>query len=254
MKIGIIGTNGFLGCRLYSDMVNSYGSVIGITRENYKECLGTYDIIINANGNSRKYWANNNILEDFSASVVSVYNSIFDFSCGLYVYISTADIYSQPTHYKPTEDIYIKHKQQSVYGFHKLLSELVVKKYQTNSIILRCSAIVGENLKKGVIYDAIKGFDVFVTEDSCLQFISSKEIVNIIKQLLDNNIKNITINVGGCGVVSVKQIADMVNSKLIFSPQAAYQYYEMNVDKLKKMFPLKTSKYYVEEITNEGME
>lgn len=237
MKIGIIGSNGFLGSVLYSEFVKHFDNVIGITRKNYKNCLGVYDVIINANGNSKKYWANNNALKDFDASVTSVYKSMFDFPCGLYIFISSADVYNQ-----------------SVYGFNKSLAEEIVRKHQRDSIVLRCSAIVGKGLKKGIIYDAINGFDLFVTKNSCVQFISANDISAIINKLLNDSIKNTTINVGGCGTTSISYIEKLFNSELSISPQAANQYYEMNVDKLKKIFSVKTSNYYVKEAINERME
>ena len=253
MKIGIIGSNGFLGTILYTNFVKYFDEVIGINRQNYDNCLGAYDVIINVNGNSRKYWANNNALADFDSSVTSVYKTMFDFSCGLYIYISTADIYNQPTLLLSVEDRYIETKQQSVYGFNKFLAESIVKKHQRNFIILRCSAIIGKGLKKGIIYDAMSGSDLFVTENSCIQFISADAITNVITKLISNNVKNTIINVGGCGTTPINYIAKLLNSKLIFSRQATYQYYEMNVDKLKKLFLLDNSNNYVKEIINERM-
>lgn len=254
MKIGIIGSNGFLGAILYTNFIKYFDEVIGINRQDYKDCLGTYDIIINVNGNSRKYWANNNPLADFDASVTSVYKTMFDFSCGLYIYISTVDVYNQPTLLSSVEDGSIETKQQSIYGFNKFLAESIIKKYQGNFIILRCSAIVGNGLKKGIIYDAMSGSVLFVTEDSCVQFISADTIADIIKKLLEINIKNIVLNIGGSGTTSINYIENMLNTKLVFSPHASHQYYEMNVNKLKNLFSVKTSNHYVKEVLNERME
>lgn len=254
MRIGIIGSNGFLGTILYTSLIKHFDEVVGINRQNYRDCLGTYDIIINANGNSRKYWANNNALSDFDASVTSVYKTMFDFSCSLYIYISTADVYNQPTLSSSVEDVSIETKQQSIYGFNKFLAESIIKKCQRNFIILRCSAIVGNGLKKGIIYDAMSGAGLFITKDSCVQFISANAIADIIKKLLEINIKNIVLNIGGSGTTSINYIENILNTKLLFSPHAFHQYYEMNVNKLKNLFSVKTSNYYVKEVLNERME
>ena len=237
MKIGIIGANGFLGSVLYSILSKEYTDVVGVNRQNYNSCVGNYDVIINVNGNSKKYWANNNPLKDFDASTVSVYKSMFDFPCNLYIFISSADVY-----------------RKSAYGFNKLLAEAIVREYQENFIVLRCSAIVGKGLKKGIIYDVMNGSDLFVTKDSCIQFISANDISAIIKRLLNSGVKNTAIDVGGCGTTSMSYIESLLNSELVFSPQATCQHYEMNVNKLKKIFSLKTSNYYVKEIINERME
>jgi hypothetical protein len=66
----------------------------------------SFDIFINANGNSKKYWANQNPLLDFDVSVTSVYKTLFDFKFKKYIYLSSLDIF-----------------KNSVYGKNKLIAE-----------------------------------------------------------------------------------------------------------------------------------
>jgi len=85
MTIGIIGANGFIGSTLVKTMKLQH-SVTSIIRENYKSHKNDeFDIIINANGNSHKYWGNLNHLEDFDKSVMSVYKTLYDFKYKKYV-------------------------------------------------------------------------------------------------------------------------------------------------------------------------
>ena len=254
MKIGIIGANGFLGSILCFDLAKHFDEVISITRENYSSCLGTYDVIINANGNSKKYWANNNPIEDFEASTVSVYKSIFDFPCKKYIFISTVDVYNQSALLSTAESTQIDSTLLHPYGFNKFLAETIVKKYTKNFLILRSSAIVGEGLRKGVVHDIISGNELFVVKESCIQCISCTAIASIINMLLKIDDTNTIINVGGIGTTSVEYMADLLKINPMISLEAKYQYYEMNVNKLKNLFSLKTSNYYVKEVLNERME
>ena len=87
MLIAVLGGRGMLG----SDLVKFLGEfykVIAIDKENYSQYLGkSFDVLINANGNSRKFWADQNLFLDFEASTISVYKSLFDFKFKKYIYI-----------------------------------------------------------------------------------------------------------------------------------------------------------------------
>lgn len=248
MKVAILGAEGFLGSELYGCFKSHY-DVHGVTRTNYNSKSGeSFDIFINANGNSRRYWANHNILEDFEASVYSVYQTFFDFKIGCYIYISSADVYSKHEDLLETdEEEEINPKSLCPYGFHKYLSELIVKKYVKKYLILRCSAMIGENIRKGPIKDIVDDKPLFITLDSRLQFISTSEIAKVISKLISNNIYNEIFNVGGVSTVSLDYLGTMLHKALIVRQGAERQIYEMKVTKLKKIFPIKKSEEYIQE-------
>jgi len=69
-----------------------------ITRETYDEFAGTAcDVLVNANGNSRKFLADRDPLAEFDQSVRSVAVSLSAFKAGVYVLISTGDVYDDPS-------------------------------------------------------------------------------------------------------------------------------------------------------------
>jgi dTDP-4-dehydrorhamnose reductase len=252
MKIGIIGSDGLLGRSLCSGL-NVLGNIIGINRHNYSERAGEYDIIVNANGNSRKYFANSNPFIDFDMSVSTVYKSMFDFKASLYVYISTSDVYNHSFGHLQSETSCINNAPLSVYGFNKLLSEEIVKKHSKNYLILRCAALLGSTLSKGVIFDVLNKAPLFVSKSSYIQFISVYEVSNIIKMFVYNGIINDVFNVGGRGSTSIAHIEQMAGYPLVFSDECENQYIEMCVDKLGKLFLLNKSDFYVEEALYERM-
>lgn len=228
--IGILGSNGFLGSYLHKNIKDS----IGINRDNYNTYIGKYfNILINANGNSKMYWANANILKDFDKSTVSVYRSINDFKFKKYVYVSSDAVYDH-INMKETDTININ--SLTSYGFHKYLSEQIIKKYCRDYLILRCSALLGENLKKGIVYDIRNKLPLYVSNKSVIQFIDIKEILNIINVKTKKSI----INVGGIGGVKIQDIYSVKHNDKI-------EHREMNIDYLKSIISLKTSIEYVEE-------
>lgn len=248
-KLAVIGGKGTLG----SDLIKYLGpffSVVSITKDNYTEFKGCdFDAVINANGNSRRFWANQNPQDDFFASTVSVYRSIFDFTCGIYMYISSPDVYENHTNPNYTkEDQKIDPKKLSPYGFHKYLSELIVKKYKEKYLILRSAMILGTNLKKGPFYDVKHNKSLFITPDTKLQLITTKAIADIIKSLLKNFVQSDTLNIGGIGTLLFEKIGKYFEKEIKISPEAKAQVYEMNIEKIKHLYrALKTSEEYLEE-------
>lgn len=247
-KMGVLGGAGLLG----SDLVAFFGAAydtVSITRENYADHVGgTFDVLVNANGNSRRFFANEHPQEDFRASVASVADSLFDFSFDTYAYISSSDVYGY--HARPEtarEDVTIEPARLSPYGFHKRLSELLVEKYAPKFIICRCSMMLGRNLKKGPVYDLLHGTPAFIAESSRLQMITAPAVAAALRALLEKGAANGCFNVGGEGTVRMPEIAEIIGKPLVVRDGAPEQVYEMSVEKIKEYYPLKTSKDYLRE-------
>lgn len=233
-----------------SDLVRNLSTkfrITGITRKNYDKLKGSaFDVIINANGNSKRFWANEHPFEDFDASTISVYKSMFDFRCGIYIYISSPDVYDK--HESPistSEEISINSRNLSAYGFHKYLSELIVQKYVSNYIILRSSMMLGINLKKGPLYDIFHNIPLYITPDSRLQMITTEEVASVMAFLIQKNVRDEIYNVGGRGTISFRSIDTLVGKKVTFSKNGEKQEYDIDVSKLNRLYPLKTSQEYL---------
>lgn len=227
--------------------------VTGIHKENYQSYRGTaFDIVVNANGNSKRFWANSHPVEDFVASTASVYESLFDFKCSTYVYISSSDVYEDHTSPRYTkENISIAPDKLTAYGMHKYLSELVIQKHVNNYLILRSSMLLGSNLKKGPMYDAIHHEPLFITRESRLQMITTKSIADIISTLIDKKIIHDVFNIGGVGTFSFSNLDRYVPGPHIYRADGEIQLYEMNVTKMRKLYPLRTSEEYLREFLHE---
>lgn len=249
-SLAVIGSRGMVGSDLKRYLKSYFGKITSINRKNYDRYRGTnFDIVINANGNSNKIWAKNNVLSDFAASTTSVYASLFDFPCKTYIYISSADVYPDHTNKKSTkESKVIKIEGLSTYGFHKYLSECIVKNFAKEYIILRCPMILGNNLRKGPIYDILHNSRLFVTGESAFQMITTHELAQIINFLLVQNITKEVFNVGGSGVVILRQITEYLRNSVTFPKDGETVKYEINVSKLDKIYHLRTSYEYLQSL------
>ena len=245
-NLAILGGKGMLGSDLVRYLSTHY-EVSAIDRDNYEEYRGKqFDILVNANGNSRRFWANENPLADFEASTVSVMKSLFDFTFGKYIYISSPDAYADPSSPATThEDAPGDLGELSPYGFHKRLSEELVRHYAKDWLIVRPSAILGTQLTKGMVHDVLQGNELFVTLDSKLQFITTDAVADIIETLLQKSEKGI-FNVGGRGTVTPEGVGALVKKPIRVRTDAARQEYEMNTEKIENAYgALKTSGEYV---------
>lgn len=253
-SLAVIGSNGMLGSDLVH-FLSGYFKVTSIHRGNYHKHIGDkYDVLINANGNSKRYWANEYPLDDFKASTLSVYESLFDFRHSIYLYISSSDIYNR--HNSPittSEKELINPNSLTPYGLNKYLSEVIIQKYAKKYLILRSSMILGRNIKKGPLYDMLHDKPLFISRDSRIQIITTHEISLIIKSLIRNKITNDTFNVGGLGAELVINISKYIPKEIHFHTRREKQDYEMNVEKINKLFPLRTSMHYVQDyLRNHG--
>ena len=233
MNLGIIGANGFVG-RALVNYLNNFDCyfVTSITKKNYYEKSAyKYDIIINANGNSKKYWANNNPLLDFEASVVSVYKSIFDFKYNQYIYISTIDVY-----------------KNNIYGFHKHIAEEIIFKHSQNHIILRCPLVIGKNMKKGILKDILNDKSLFVTKESRYQLITDTEIAKVIHSLINGSqpyVYNSVANIGSVDSLTVEDIFKFLGKNIKIKCQARTEEY---FESPSRIYSFKTAKDYIKEI------
>lgn len=248
-SLAIIGSSGMLGSDLMMYLKSKFKNLTGIDRKNYNRFKEKrFDIVLNANGNSNKIWAGKHVFEDFGASTISVYKSLFDFPCKTYIYISSADVYPDHSNKKTTnEQTSIDPESLSSYGLHKYLSEGIVRNFIKNYIILRCPIILGVKLRKGPMYDILKGSHLYVSASSSFQMITTLEIANIITFLIDKNITSEIFNIGGQGTVDLKSVLTLVKKKVSFPKKGEVQKYEMNISKLNKKYPLKSSIDYLQD-------
>lgn len=238
--ITVIGGNGFVGSA-YVRLLAARGIAHRIvTRENYHSLKGTScDVLINANGNSRKFLAAREPLNEFDQSVRSVAQSLEDFPCKTYVLLSTGDVYPDQSSAVVTGEAQtIDPARQSRYGLHKSIAEQLVRGTQEQWLVMRMGGFVGPGLKKNAIYDMLTGAPVWLSPQSELQFISTDRAAELVWGLVEQGVRNEIVNLGAIGTVQLEALHRKIASRSIFMPQAPTILYDVSLDKLQKLSAL----------------
>lgn len=249
--IFIIGGKGFVGSAFVRLCENDNLEYTIITRDNYRSYIGqSCDVLINANGNSKKIIAEEDNLLDFEASVTSVKKSLLDFEAVSYVYLSSGDIYPNSTAQKTTEeDQTIDECKLSTYGFHKYLAELCVKQSAKKWWIFRLTGMVGIGLKKNAIYDLLHGDKLWLNPASKLQYINTDNVADIIMDVLQNSHPNQTFNLAGKGVIELSEVMHLLATEIQLPYSSQVLIHNINTEKIERYVTLpqsmKTVKEYI---------
>ena len=249
----LLGAKGFVGHAVLAEL-ESYEECLGIDVDTYDEHCGTpCDVLVNVNGNSKKFLAAEDPGLEFDLSVRSVVRSVYDFPCRRYVFISTVDVYTECSDPARThEDTVIDPRGQSPYGFHKWLAEQYVRTVCDNWLIVRLGGMVGPGMKKGPVYDLVNDVPLRVHVDSRYQYIHTRAVGRTIRALLERDVTGEVFNVCGTGTISLREIAGMLGKEIEADPSLEAQHYEINNAKLSALLELPTTQASVEEFLAES--
>jgi dTDP-4-dehydrorhamnose reductase len=251
----IIGGQGFVGQGIHQAALSRGYSPGIINRDNYSSFVGASPrILINANGNSKKYLSEQNPELDFKLSVESVEQSLQDFTPDLYIYLSSVDVYdhlSSPEF--NSEEVQINLSKVSTYGSHKLMAESKVRDSHPHSLILRMGGFVGPGLKKNPIYDLLNGNPLYVHPDSEFQYMHTLEMGHVIFDLIEKQIVNQTFNVAGTGVVDLRSVAEWakIDTLSLASPDVKKVRYEICTNKIQTVRAIPESRKTVQAFVKE---
>ncbi len=234
MNVFVLGGQGFVGSAFVRACKRH--RVTAITRQNYDQHRGrACDLFINANGNSKKYLADQEPAAEFDASVASVLRSLIDFPAKRYVYLSTIDVYPCVDNPRRSREVAaIEPAKLSRYGLHKYLAEQLVRSYASRWLICRLGGMVGEGMWKNSIFDILHDRPLRVSAKSQYQFMNTDDVARIVLSLLRRQTEHEVFNVCGAGCISLAEVAALAGKP---PPQYAVdaprvERYEVNVSKL----------------------
>lgn len=235
--IFILGGNGFVGSAISRYCASSKIDFKVVTRENYENLKGEKcNVLINANGNSKKYLAKDQPLVEFDASVRSVRASLIDFKFDFYVHLSSCDVYPDCSSPDITrEDRLISVEQQSPYGFHKYLSELCVRNLASKWLVIRMGGFVGPGLVKNPIFDILRGGPLWLDPASELQFMHTDTFASILFELIEQKVTNRVVNVCGVGTVALKDLILQVGIPVSIVDGCPKVHYEISTDLIRSI-------------------
>lgn len=251
-KVIIIGGEGFVGSAYTRYCQKNELHYLIINRTNYHDYIGTScDLLINANGNSKKFLARENPLLEFDASVRSVRQSLIDFPAQKYVFLSSCDVYPDCSKPETTcEDITIDINQQSPYGFHKYLAEQCVQHCHPNWLIFRMGGFVGIGIKKNPIFDILQGEKMWLDPASKLQYINTDIAANIVMEVIEKGFNQEIFNLCGNGLVKLQDIIEFTKSKVQVNINSPKVQYEVAINKLQQIVNIPQSSDCVLDFVN----
>lgn len=221
-RIALLGYRGFVGKKIFTKLMEAGYEVIGISKETYQNFRDEpFDIVINAATPSKRYWALQNPIEDFEATVRLTADIVYNWKWKKLVQISTVSARCQLDH---------------PYGINKLCAEVLVLNSSKNNLVFRLGALFGDGLNKGVIFDMINQNPIYLTSDSKYNFISTDEAAEIIVKNLD---KNGVIEAGARDQISLQEISTKFNMNTQFGDRYESQFTlnpEQNYPKAEKVF------------------
>jgi len=233
--IFILGGNGFVGSALARYCRRRELAHEVITRENYAAFVGrSCDVLVNANGNSRKFLAAQQPLEEFDASVRSVRASLVNFPAGHYVHLSSCDVYpdcSSPeaTQEEQSPDV----SRQSPYGFHKYLAEQCVRHQAPRWLVLRMGGFVGPGMKKNPIFDILQGGPLWLDPASRLQFLHTDALAEIVFQLIQQQVHGQVLNACGAGLIELREVLEAAGGAVAVRPGSPTVRYDVSIRRLQ---------------------
>ncbi|MDD3370317.1 MAG: NAD-dependent epimerase/dehydratase family protein [Alphaproteobacteria bacterium] len=244
----LIGGNGFVGSA-YARVLRAMGQeVVVVEKDDYASHIGAEcDVLINANGNSRKFFSREHPKEDFQASVASVRNSLVDFKYKKYVFLSTSDVYPDCSDPALTrEELSLDIAKQSPYGFHKYLAEQCVRHVAKDWLIIRQGGFVGPGLKKNAVYDSLFGDRLWVHPDSAFQFIGTDTSAGLVWELVSKGVSGEVFNLTAQGTIPVRDIMALAGRQVPADETVPVVRYEISTDKAAKTLALPGTRGEVE--------
>jgi nucleoside-diphosphate-sugar epimerase len=255
--IFVVGGRGFVGSAFGRVLSEQGRPWVAIQRENYRQFVGqSCEMLINANGNSRKYLATQAPLEDFDASVRSVRSTLEDFHPSAYVLLSSCDVYpdcSSPA--RTSEESRVDVSGQSPYAFHKYLAELCVRHRVDRWLVVRLGGMVGPGLRKNPVHDILAGGPLWLHPDSELQFMHTDAVASTVLRLADHGHWNEVFNVCGRGLVSLRQIMAMAGrGELAVSEGSSRVRYDVSIEKLSGLVEVPSTRETVARFVEEQLQ
>lgn len=244
LKMIIIGGEGFVGSAYVRFCAKNNLDYLVINRSNYDDYIGTEcDILINANGNSKKFLGKENPLLEFDASVRSVRKSLIDFPCKKYIFLSSCDVYPDCSNPHITKEYTtIDISCQSPYGFHKYLAEECVRHCHSDWLIFRMGGFVGEGLKKNAIFDILYGDKLWLHPDSQLQYIHTDVAAKTVMEIIRQGYSQEIFNLCGNGLVKLRDIINLVQREITVDENIPPVCYEVSIDKIQSIISIPSTR------------
>lgn len=241
----VIGAHGFLGSAI-SDALGQAGHQIVPVGRGDPFPVGQFDLVVDCAGDARRFYCNNHPRHAFDANVSPVLDRVLGINAGLYVFASTVDVYGAGKASPATsiEESVIHASELDGYSFSKFLAEHLVARHARRALILRLGTLIGPNLRKNPIFDALNGHPLRIGEATSLSLVDTRFVAQALLALLDARVDG-TINITGQGKVRTADILELTKKyfpgqNLSFHSEREDFHYDVAVGRLARHLPVPT--------------
>ena len=205
MTSALIGYTGFVGSTLLKQ--RSFDELYRST--NISEIDNkSFDFVVCAAAPAKKWYANQNPVED-KKNIDSLIKHLKQITIKKFVLISTVDVFKNPV--EVNEKSIINMNDLQPYGFNRRRLELFVEQNFDDYLIVRLPGLVGNGLKKNIIFDFKNDNNIEKIESrNVFQFYPMKYLNRDINIAIENNLKLIHLT---SSPLSVKEIAKYAFNK-----------------------------------------
>ena len=200
------------------------------------------ELIIDCNGNSKKYEVNQNPERGHNSIVESVSKRLLQTkNHQKYIYLSSGEVYGSQQALSLESDP-INAEVLSIYGSLKFEAEELIRAQREDCLIIRPSGFVGYGLLKNPIYDLLHSNVLFVHPESQFQFCDVDWFADTVVWLGLQELTG-TWNVSATETVSIKEVSEM--AKLTIDqvlPDALIEQHELSIEKLRKLIDIPTTR------------
>jgi nucleoside-diphosphate-sugar epimerase len=240
MRVTLLGAQGFVGSAFRRLLEARPGvQLLPVTLENYLDLRGQGgDVLVDASGNSKKFLADENPVEEFDLTVAHRLRTLQEFPARCQLHISSVDVYDDLSSPATTaEDRPVDRTRQSRYGLHKLMAEDLVRAYSEDWLIVRLAGMVGPGLWKNPVYDVLHGLPLRIHPDSRYQFLHTDQVARLCWDLLEAGVRRTEVNVCGQGLISPRTVAAILGRPLDLSAMPALaqpRVVDVSIEKLSR--------------------
>ena len=179
----IIGHRGFVGQNLSRYIPDS----LGVGRQEIKDLAGyTFSNIYCAAPQAKKWWANQNPVED-KIEIENLLSDCQKINCKHHLMlVRTIDVYDNPIN---VNELSIPSPKSQPYGLHRYeLERECINLYGDMTRIVRLPALIGQGLKKNIIYDLLNDNNISnINPNSSFQWFNLDHISTIIDLIKDGD-------------------------------------------------------------------
>jgi UDP-glucose 4-epimerase len=243
VRFVILGTRGFIGSNLVNLFEQQGHEIKTLSREEFnnteilRKSIEKSDVVINCIGSATVGYSYTNTEEAFESNVIVVGKVLEilrqnSFQHIKYINLSSAAVYGNPQNLPVKESD--ETKPLSPYGYHKLMSELLLKEYHhcfsLKTLSLRIFSAYGIGQKKLLLWDLhqkIRNSNgkicLFGTGNETRDFIHVEDIAQQILLVISNaSFKGEAVNVGNGVGVKISEIVDLY--KMYYPQKIDYEF------------------------------